>query len=693
MRLKPTSLFGQLNARNWSLDRTISAITVQLLFLTASVKAAPHYSAERAASHWAFKPVQAPPLPDVRQVAWPANPIDRFILARLENADLAPAPQAPPETIIRRIYLDLIGLPPTPDELRSALKGTSAELIERLLASPHYGERWGRHWLDLARYAETDGFEHDLVRTHSWRYRDYVINSFNADKPYDQFIREQIAGDELWKSLPPEIRKPELLVATGFNLLGPDMADSSDQVQRRLNTLVDMTDTTALAFLGMTMGCARCHDHPFEPISQRDYYSFQAFYTPVSFERDTAVHTAEEKAAFNIALAKYNARPQVRKLAAFDGAIRTRLREASSGAKKISDKDFLRALTKEEKKQRDALMKAARRISKPELPKAMTLAYPDGEWQKTFLLNRGNYDQPRDQLSPALPGVLAKSTPSAAHQRRRDLADWLTDQHNPLTARVMVNRIWLHHFGRGLVPTPSDFGLNGQPPSHPELLDWLATEFVRTGWSIKAMHRLMLNSATYRMSAHCDNRTRGIDPQSKLFSRWEPIRLEGEVVRDSLLAISGMLNTDMGGPGDFPPIPSEMFQGAKGWNSSADESRHVRRSVYIFARRNLRFPFLEVFDAPDSNQSCSNRERSTTAPQSLTLLNADEVLTASTLTAQRVKVAGKDVEEQIQRTFRIILGRKPNSNELAASQAFLVEAPLSELCRALFNLNDFVYLN
>ncbi len=730
--------------------------------------------------HWAFQPIQRPPVPALKSPVLSAqssenrspaatkppstehwapstNPIDAFILAKLEAADLSPSPPASPETLARRIYLDLIGLPPTPAEVdafvQSAnrnLKSAIESLVDRLLASPHYGERWGRHWLDLARFAESDGFEHDAVRPHSWRYRDYVIKAFNDDKPYDQFIREQLAGDELFANAKPETRNPDLLVATGFNLLGPDMVDSSDQVQRRHNTLNDMTDTASLAFLGLTMGCARCHDHKFEPLSQRDYYSVQAFFTPAKFARDTPIPSAEARAAFDAAMEKYTAHPKVRELADLEAPVRAavfekKVAKLSHEAQiahhtppekrndeqenlvmetlnkvKISEKDITHEMTDEQRARHDALAAEVKKLAKPpELPKAMTLTRGD-KTAKTFVLHRGEYSQPQEEVAPGFPAVLRP--PPAAVGARTALADWVASPRNPLTARVMVNRIWQHHFGRGLVATPSDFGTHGAKPTHPELLDWLASEFIARGWSVKAMHRLMLTSATYQQAAvlsaqssvlrndaaqseratsklstdapSTEHFSRGIttDPENKLLWRMNRLRLEGEVIRDSLLAISGQLNPSMGGPGIFPPIAKEVASGAKGgWPQTDRAHDWSRRSIYIFARRNLRFPFLEVFDAPDNNLSCPARERSTTAPQSLTLLNADEVTAAAKLTEARLMKEAATNDERIAVAYRLVLGRPPSAKEQELASDFLKLAPLNELCRALFNLNDFVY--
>jgi hypothetical protein len=686
--------------------------------------------AAEARAHWAFQPLQRPPVPQLTHHARTptsvgaraAHPIDAFIAAKLAERGLEPAPPATRAQLIRRVTFDLIGLPPAPEEIDAFVQDPSPDawqtLVERLLASPHYGERWGRHWLDVARFAETDGFEHDAVRPHAWRYRDYVVRSFNADKPYDRFIQEQIAGDELFPD------DPDALIATAFNLLGPDMVDSSDQVQRRLNTLNDMTDTTALAFLGLTAGCARCHDHKFEPLSQRDYFRLQAFFTPADFRNDLPVPSREERAAYEAAVQRYDAltKPQRDALAALEAPHREQVfsqklaklnHEAQEAHRtppekrttdqanlvleterlvQVNEKEILKLMTEDETARHKQLKEAIGKVPKPPaVPLSQGLQPGRDPDAKTHLLIRGDYANRGEEVPPGVPTVLATSRP--ASRNRAALAHWIASPDNPLTARVMVNRIWHHHFGRGIVGTSSDFGLKGDAPTHPELLDWLAAEFIAHGWSLKHLHRVILSSATYQQSSRASEAALARDPQNDLYSRWSRLRLEGEVIRDSLLAIGGKLNPKMGGPGVFPPIPDDVFQGAKGWTVTRDAREHDRRSIYIFARRNLRFPFLEVFDAPDSNLSCSRRERSTTAPQSLTLLNAGEVLSATEALTARLRQEASSDAERVQLAYRLVLGRQPSPEEQKLAQEFLSRSPLSELCRALFNLNAFVYVD
>ncbi|MGE3308721.1 MAG: DUF1549 and DUF1553 domain-containing protein [Limisphaerales bacterium] len=718
-----------------------------------------------AASHWAFRTVAKVDPPEVIDSSWVRNPIDRFVLAGLESQGLRPAAPATREQFIRRVSLDLIGLPPTLAEIDAFLADSSTDaherLIDRLLASPHYGERWGRHWLDLARYAETDGFEHDALRPQAWRYRDYVIRSFNEDLPFDTFIREQIAGDELWPD------QPQSIVATAFNLLGPDMVDSADPIQRRLNTLNDATDTTASVFLGLTLGCARCHDHKSEPLTQRDYFSFQAFFTPADFLRDAPIPTPAERLSHDSAMAEYRARTEVwrRQLDALEGPYREKLRSArlsklsedaqlahktpkdqrtveqqgtveeTAPALRFTDAELTESMSEGDRNRRSELLAELKGVPKPPpMPTTMALRNKAGPPPKTFILGRGDYTNPGEAVEPGFPGVLEDTTrsepridsvpgtnpPGDNANSRAALAHWIASPGNPLTARVMVNRIWQHHFGRGLVATPSDFGIRGSRPTHPELLDWLATEFVAQGWSLKAMHQLILNSATYRQSSVPSSDARTRDPENRLLSHQNRIRLEGEVVRDSLLAISGRLNPRAGGPSVSPPIPSEITRTSKNWTSSPDIADHTRRSVYILARRNLRFPFLEVFDAPDNNLSCAQRGRSTTAPQALTLLNSEEVTAAASRMASQLLEAADSDQDRVVHAFRLALGRRPTTDELRMSLEFLdatnhrfmssessdgtagtgpatSESPMrgawSEFCRALFNLNAFVYVD
>ena len=645
--------------------------------------------------HWAFQSVKRPA----------ANTIDALAKSPLK-------PEASKVTLIRRVTFDLTGLPPTPEEVDAYLKDESKDayekLIDRLLVSPRYGERWGRHWLDLARYADTNGYEFDEPRPDAWRYRDYVIKSFNDDKPFDRFIIEQLAGDEAFPS------NRDALIATGFNLLGPDMTDSSDQLQRRHNTLNDMTDTTALAFLGLTMACARCHDHKFEPIPQADYFRFQAFFQSASFRRDLPISTPEEAAARKKSQAEYDAatKPILEQIAAVEAVHREKLSQSKlaklsdeaqaahrtaadkrTGGQQelvretqrlvtVSDAEVAKLLTDDEKAKVKLLnaMIAGFASKKPSpAPVAMGLA-ESAKPEKTFILERGELANRGAEVKPGFPRIV--SVNKDAEARRLALAKWIASPDNPLTARVMVNRLWQHHFGEGLVRTPSDFGLRGERPANPELLDWLAAELIGPAkptdgrpWALKRVHKLVMMSATYKAV------------------RTKPVRLEGEAVRDSLLAVSGKLNLKTGGPGVVLPEASAAAGGSRAVPATTDVREHDRRSVYLFSRRNLRLPFLEAFDLPDSNLSCPKREKSTTAPQALSLLNSPEVKAAAAAMSERLMKAAKTDAERIDLAWRLALGRLPTEKERDRAVKFLQNSPLSELCRGLFNLNEFIYVD
>ena len=719
------------------LEQTLFALLLMVCLVAASPFATaadvPEFPLAQK-NHWAWKSPVRPALPPVKNADWVHNPIDRFILAKLEAAGLKPAREATREQLIRRVTFDLIGLPPTPEEIDAFLKESVSKpqaayeaLIDRLLASPHYGERWGRHWLDVARYAESNGYEFDEIRPDAWRYRDYVVDSFNKDKPYDRFIREQLAGDEL------DPDNPQSLIATGFNLLGPDMTDSSDKVQRRQNTLDDMTDTAGSVFLGLTLGCARCHDHKFEPLPQADYYRLQAFFTQVQFRLDTPIATKEQRPALESAQKEYTAQlrplqdavkqleePHRRKLLDaklarlpedVQSAHRTPADQRTQAQKDLAEKtirqvgvalaDIVKAMSEADAARHRDLQAQIKKVEskKPAAPVAMSIQDAAGPLPKTFMLVRGSPDNRGEEVLPGYPTILSSdgkptsariTTLSSSTGRRTALANWIASDANPLTARVMVNRIWQHHFGRGLVSTASDFGVHGEKPTHPELLDWLAREFTENGWSIKKMHKVMLLSATYQQSSLSAD---SADRENRLYTRMNRQRLEGEIIRDSLLAVSGRLSRKMGGRGVFPPILAEALKGTTAWPVSANPEDHTRRSLYIFARRNLRFPFLETFDLPDSNLSCPKRERSTTAPQALALLNASDVIDAAKALALRVEKEAKSNEERVALAYRLALGRKPSATETAIGSKFLDGSPLSEYCRGLFNLNEFVYLD
>jgi len=721
------------------------AIRVALLTFVASIPAVSATGAEKPVTaedrrHWAFIPPQRPAVPKVPDPDWVRNPIDAFILARLEANGLRPAPEADKSTLLRRLSFDLTGLPPTPAELAAFLADAGPDayerVVDRLLASPHLGVRWAQHWLDLARYADTDGFEFDQARPDAWRYRDWVVEALNRDLPYDAFVRRQLAGDEA------EPDDPAAFVATGFNRCYPDMVDLNDQALRRQNALNDVTETAGLAFLGLTIGCARCHDHKFDPIRQSDFYKLQAFFTPANFRDDYPIAAPAERAAHEerrrvwraevaeaqAALIRLEApargtlatgRPAGLAddaVAAFEAAEDARTPEQIRLVFETTQKDgrvkpagLAAALGPEAagagKSLRDQLARLDATTPRP-LPQARGIDERGAAPPPTYILRRGELTARGPEVAPAFPAVLCRSeadataapTPTPRSSGRRSaLADWLTRPDHPLTARVLVNRVWMHHFGRGIVATPSDFGTMGEEPSHPELLDWLAAGFVERGWGLKALHRLIVTSAAYRQAAQRNPDALVADPEGTLLWRQSRRRLDGEALRDALLAVSGRLEPAMGGPGVFPELPAELTKlSGKGaaWPVSPDPADRRRRSLYIFVRRNLRYPFFEAFDRPDTNASCPRRAVTTIAPQALTLLNSRLARDSAAAFADRLRrEAGPDPGARVRRAYRLAFAREPDARERRLALDFLARDPLDRFCLALLNANEFLYVD
>ncbi len=630
-------------------------------------------------SHWSLRPraVPAPPqLPDVDR-GWVRNEIDAFVLARLKPLGLQPAPETDRRSLVRRLYFDLIGLPPSPAEVEAFVEDPSPlayeTVVERLLASPHYGERWGQHWLDVVRYAETEGFEYDNYLPGMWRYRDWVIDSFNADKPYDQFVREQLAGDELGSA------DRSLLVAAGFQRLGPVRRNAGNQevAGSRNEVLTEMTNAVGSVFLGLTIGCARCHDHKFDPLLEKDYYRLEAFLA-ATHEHNVTLASESEQAAWRQRTDELKA--DIKRL------------EQESEKSSAADKPALQArLTELETK------------LPPPLDTIATVENDAARRTLIHVLERGNWDKRGDLVGPRVPGVfLPDEAPELAADManpRTWLAQWLIDPNNPLTARVMVNRIWQYHFGEGIVGTPNDFGVNGATPSHPELLDWLANRFIADGWRLKSLHRLIVTSSTYRQSTHSPDEQSAMakDAENRLLWRFPRRRLEAEEIRDAMLAASGRLKATRGGPSVVVPVESdlvELLYKPSQWSVTADRGQHDRRSVYLLAKRNLRLPFMEVFDQPDLQISCARRESSTHAPQALELLNgrlSNEL--AAALAERLAREAPGDARRQVELAYRLVTGRPPNDREAALAADFLSRQPLGEFALAIFNLNAFLYVD
>ena len=739
------------------------------LFLPSVSEAAPaedRFTAPQRA-YWAFQKVVRPPVPTTEMSAWARNPIDHFIAAKLAKRGIAPSADTDRITLLRRVTLDLIGLPPTPEEAKAFLEDSSPQaydkVVDRLLASPAYGERWGRHWLDLARYAESDGFADDTVRPNAWRYRDYVIKSFNEDKPYDRFVKEQIAGDELW---PDNL---DARLGTAFNRQYGDEPDTRFLYVRRQETLNEITDAVGSVFLGMTYECARCHDHKFDPILHADYYRLQAFFANTVADDKIVVKAPDELAAYRAELAPwlektqtirekmeailavkrkqaydtsfYKYTPEIQKLLSTpDAELSTRDKIADNWAAgsphlNVPDDVLISGLKGEDKEAYQALQKELdqfKDIYPGDLPIGSGMVDLSLEAPPTHVLAVGAVESPLQEVQPGFLTILdpgpAKIEPPVGVEstgRRSALAHWIASPENPLTARVMVNRLWHYHFGTGIVANPSDFGSMGFGPSHPELLDWLAAEFVSSGWSVKKMHRLIVTSSTYRQSSTYREDAGAVDSANRLLWRFPRIKMEGESIRDSTLFVSGLLNSKMGGPSVLPPLPPNMNVSRKwGWETTLDPEEQNRRSVYIFVRRNVLYPMLQEMNSPDTLRSCAQRDSTVTATQALTLLNSDLVLGWAQGFGSRVlKEAGSDLDAQIDYAYRLAYSRPPTAserdmaltffsrheaivakrvaaNEKLALPEFIPEGvdkaravALVDFSQMLLNSNEFVYRN
>jgi hypothetical protein len=709
---------------------------------------------------WPFLPLERPPEPSVARGEWIANPVDAFILARLEKSGLKPSPPAHKPALLRRVTFDLTGLPPTVAELQAFLADESPQayerVVDRLLASPRFGERWAQHWLDVVRYAETEGFKADRLRASAWRYRDYVVDSFNADRPFDEFVRQQLAGDEL----APE--DPQALVATGFLCLFPDEDNAANLFQRRQEILDDVTDTTSLTFLGLTMGCAQCHDHKFDEILQTDYFRLQAFFAGLTDRDDVSLATSDDRAAHAERQAEWEQATQAIRdqMAAFLRPIRDKAdatalekyeadiqkcfltpRDARTPFQRVIgrmverrlewqfDEKLSEKLADEDKRCYEELERQLQEfdaLRPAPLPVAMAAADLDAEPPPTHLLDGGSWRKPVDVVEPGFPEFLSETgeapAPTECREsssgRRAALAQWLTAPQHPLTARVIVNRLWQHHFGRGIVATPNDFGIQGAKPTHPELLDWLAAQLVESGWSLKHVHRLMVTSAAYRQSAAADPASsptaQTVDPANDLLWHARRQRLDGETIRDAMLAVSAELNLRMHGPSARPVLP-EGISARYAWKPDAEAADRNRRSVYVFAKRNLRYPLFEAFDQPDLFQSCSRRAVTVTAPQSLLLLNSGLALDLAEAWAGRLFEARHDPRELVEGAYLTAFSRPPSEQETEAAVAFLrrqsalaqgaspvdgdvgdASSPavdrqaLADFCHALFNSSEFI---
>jgi hypothetical protein len=687
-------------------------------------------SSTNSSAAWPFSPPGDIKPPSVRHADRVTNGIDNFVLARLEEKGLTLAPAAPARTLVRRLYLDLIGLPPSPAEVDAFVNDPDPKayekLVDKLLADSRHGERWARLWLDLARYADTAGYEGDPDLPHAWRYRDYVIDAFNQDKPYDQFVIEQIAGDEAEEimgagDLPDS--KPEPTVALTFLRLAPFTEPRGDASRHEM--LSEMTATVSSVFLGLTVGCAQCHNHKYDRIPTKDFYRMKAFFSTVQLQRPLPGDIFQIGGPLPAAFYRKGEKEWAAKLTDQRNAELAEPRSLVAALDKIEDigkkSDSKIPLTPEQREQRSKA-KARIRLLEQDLkrlqPVAMSLRHSYGPpfepgVPETRVLNRGEWDKPGEVVEPGFPSVITGNQDPApirldpfkrwpTRSRRLALAQWIANSENPMTARVMVNRLWDWHFGRGLVATPSDFGKLSGGASHPELIDWLARRFTDSKWSVKAMHRLILNSATYRQSSrHHDAQAETADPENTLLWRFRSRRLEAEAVRDAVLAVSGRLNPEQFGLPIFPPLPEGLAEEVKYDNSkwaTQDGPEGRKRSIYIYQQRSMTMPFMQTFDSVVCDASRDRRQVSVTPLQALAMYNGRFANEEATHFAARVrKDAGESPVAQIQLAFKTALGREPAPDESERMQALMRSSTegsdaVAAVCRVLLNANEFVYV-
>lgn len=679
---------------------------------------------------WSF---QKPVRPDVPKLA--THPVDAFLLDKLQSKSWTLSKPLGKSALLRRVTIDLTGLPPTTAELDAFLADNSPnayeKVVDRLMASPAYGERWGLKWLDVVRYADTNGFELDAERTHAWRYRDYVIDAFNSNKPYDRFVKEQVAGDEIYPG------DAAALVATGFLRAGPEhvVGGNQDDEMNRQEVLVEMTAGIGGPFLGLTLNCARCHNHKFDPILQSDYYRLQAVFGSTKGDELLIASKEEDKRYADAVLAHAakidpikkaiaeiekphrerlklanRAKVEPRLLAALDKPKDQRTAEEKILAKNAEDQiapswdEVLAELTPEEKQRRVALRQQMHAINLDE-PEPAAKAYAVSTTEKpvpTHILKVGDHKQKLAEVTPGVPLVIANGfeVPAGLSGRRRALAEWLVSPDHPLTARVMVNRIWQLRMGAGIVRTPNDFGALGERPTHPQLLDWLATEFVARNWSIKAIDKLILTSAAYRQSADPDPAKLKADPENRFYWRANRRRLEGESLRDNILAVSGMLNPKRGGRPIKTPIEPEVYdlifteyETDNLWPLPKDRSEIYRRSIYLLNKRTVRLPMMANFDQPDTMTSCPVRPVSTHALQSLSLLNSDFMQEQARAFSKRIEAGAATANARVELAHRLALGRSARPAEHQLAREFLARGgSWTEYSLALLNRNEFLYL-
>jgi hypothetical protein len=676
---------------------------------TAATAAARGMTLEEGRAFWSFQPIKDVPPPAVKDAGWTNNAIDRFILARIESAGARPAPIADKRVLLRRVTLDLTGLPPTPSEMDAFLGDSSPQafekVVDRLLASPRYGERWGRHWLDVARYADTSGNASDYPVPQAYRYRDWVIRAFNRDMPYDQFLREQIAGD-LMPSATSE-QRIERIVATGY--LAMSRRFGGDRFGEHHLTLEDAIDNIGRTILGFSLSCARCHDHKFDPFTMSDYYGLYGIFSSSKFAFPGA-EAAKRQEDFVPLLTSTEIeavqKPYREKIASADAEVKKReaadaeAKKTPEGPEKKSKLDEAAKALAEARKARAALANQAPVIE-------TAYAVVDGKGANAKMHLRGDPKRLGDEVPRHFPAILggqqiAKDAPASG---RLELAQWLTDPKNPLPARVMVNRIWQHHFGKGIVPTPNDFGRQGKAPSHPELLDYLAARFIESGWSIKSMHKLILLSKTWQLAAADVEECVKADPTNELCWKFTRRRLDAESLRDAMLFVSGELDETPAGPHPFPPHLSYAYTQHNPFVATYESKR---RSVYLMQQRLRKHPYLTLFDGADPSSSTAVRLPSTTPLQALFLMNDPFAHQTASKFAQRIAASAKEDVDRIAFAYQTALCRPPSSEENEECLAFLqgyrerlgaLQTPRdqaeiqawSAFARAMLSSNEFLY--
>ncbi len=682
--------------------------------------------------HWAFEPMQKADPPKVSLESWNKNPIDAFLYNELSRAGLKPNPPADRATLIRRAYYDLTGLPPTADQVRQFVTDPDPQafekLIDRLLDSPHYGERWGRHWLDLVRYAETNSYERDGPKPNAYKYRDYVIRSLNEDKPYDRFIREQLAGDEL------DQVNQETLTATGYYRLGIWDDEPADPLLALYDGMDDIIMTTGQVFLGLTLNCSRCHDHKIDPIPQQDYYGLLAFMADVTpwgtrgnqrdnnqidvsseeinrqYQENDRQQRRLEKEIRDIeqsGIAKMSAPDQ----RATEGPKKDRNRVLKEKLKDHLRDDDWETYRRLQEELRDIVQQ---RKQLPPREMVMGLARCEPKPRATHVLYRGNPHSPRDEVQPRFPGIFGGDVPdipapgdsARSAGRRKVLADWIVSPENMLTARVIANRIWQFRFGRGIVRSSNNFGYGGTPPTHPELLDWLGHRMIEGGWRFKAMHRLIMTSSAYQMSSESREEAMQIDPGNDLFWRFNPRRLSAEEVRDSVLAVNGSLNRQTYGPSFYPTLSREVLAGQSrpgaGWGNSPQQEQN-RRSVYIHVKRSLLTPLLTAFDFPDPDLTCEDRFATLQPGQALSLLNSDFIHQQAKRLAESIGAKESDNDQIVRKTVQAVLSREASEEEVADGAKLIAQLESKHgidrdraaqlYCMTVMNWNEFLFLD